>query len=293
MKGFPSITRMQAQDSMCATLCALVLIAHGHAANNRPNIVWLTCEDMSARLGCYGDFTVPTPNIDAIAKEGIRYTNCYGVYGVCAPNRHTLITGMYPTSTGAMAMRAWKRTSALAEIKDPAVLAIPTYEATPAPKVRCFTEYLRAAGYYCTNNSKTDYQFKPPVTAWDESSDKAHWRNRPTMDVPFFAVFNCVLTHESGTFEQRSPIVTDPAKLVLPPYYPDTPVVRRDVARHYDNIVELDRWVGERIAELREAGLDDNTLVFFFSDHGDGLPRMKRLGVRLGNTRAATDPISR
>ncbi len=183
---------------------------------------------------------------------------------------------MYPTSTGAMAMRTWTRTSALDQITDPELLAIPTYEATPPPEARCFPEYLRAAGYFCTNNAKTDYQFRDPVTAWDESGPDAHWRNRPGADTPFFSVFNFTVTHESGTFEPRSPAVTDPARVVLPPYYPDTPIVRRDVARHYDNIVAMDALVGRVLDELEEDGLAESTIVFFFSDHGDGLPRMKR-----------------
>jgi N-sulfoglucosamine sulfohydrolase len=246
------------------------------SAAERPNILWITCEDMSPHLGCYGDDTAGTPNLDRLAKQGVRYTRAFGVYGVCAPNRHAIILGMYPNSTGAMAMRTWRRTSALHMIKDPELLAIPTYEATPPPEAKCFTEYLRAAGYYCTNNSKTDYQFAPPFTAWDESSNKAHWRNRPEPEMPFFSVFNFTVTHESGTFRQRSPQVTDPAEMELPPYYPDTPLVRRDLARHYDNIAALDKQVGELLAELAADGLADETIVFFFSDHGDGLPRAKR-----------------
>lgn len=250
--------------------------AEATTASSRPNILWITVEDLSPRLGCYGDNTVPTPNIDQVASEGLRFTHTFGTYGVCGPNRHCLIMGMYPTSTGAMAMRTWKRTAALSSITDPELLAIPTYEATPPPEAKCFTEYLRAAGYYCTNNAKTDYQFRPPVTAWDESHRKAHWRNRPDKETPFFSVFNFNVTHESGTFKQRSPQVVDPATVPLPPYYPDTPIVRRDVARHYDNIAVLDSQVGKLLAELEADGLTDNTIVFFFSDHGDGLPRMKR-----------------
>jgi len=262
---------------LLVSLPAAVGAAEPAAANPaRPNILWITVEDMSPRLGCYGDQTVPTTNIDHLAAEGTRYTRAFGVYGVCAPNRHALIMGMYPNSTGGMAMRTWKRTSALHKIKDPKLLAIPTYEATPPPEAKCFTEYLRAAGYYCTNNVKTDYQFRPPVTAWDESSKTAHWRNRPSRETPFFAVFNFTTTHESGTFRQRSPKVTDPGKVELPPYYPDTPIVRRDVARHYDNIAAMDKEVGRLLKQLKNDGLYDNTIIFFFSDHGDGLPRMKR-----------------
>ena len=242
----------------------------------RLNVLWITVEDMSARLGCYGDQTVPTPNVDRLAQEGVRFTRAFGVYGVCAPNRHALILGMYPHSTGGMAMRTWKRTAALDQITDPKLRALPTYEATPPPEARCFTEYLRAAGYYCTNNAKTDYQFRAPVTAWDESGKQAHWRKRPSRATPFFAVFNLTVTHESGTFQQRSPRVTDPAAVVLPPYYPDTAALRGDLARHYDNIAVMDRGVGRLLKELVEDGLVDETIVFFFSDHGDGLPRMKR-----------------
>jgi len=246
------------------------------AAPRLPNIVWITVEDMSLRLGCYGDATVPTPRIDRLAGQGVRYTRAFGTYGVCAPNRHTLILGMYPTSTGAMAMRTWKRTAALDQIKDPELLAIPTYEATPPAVARCFTEYLRAAGYFCTNNKKTDYQFRDPITAWDQSGDSAHWRNRPHQDTPFFSVFNLTVTHESGTFRQRSPRITDPAQVTLPPYYPDVPALRSDLARHYDNIAVMDGQVGRVLDELQQDKLDESTIVFFFSDHGDGLPRMKR-----------------
>lgn len=246
------------------------------AAEQKPNILWITCEDMSPRLACYGDHTVATPHLNQLAQESVRYTHAYGTYGVCAPNRHTLITGMYPASTGAMAMRTFRRTTALNLIKDPEMLAIPTYEATPPDGVKCFSEYLRAAGYYCTNNVKTDYQFRYIPTAWNESSQKAHWRNRPNSETPFFAVFNSTATHESQIFKQNSPKVVDPDSVTLPPYYPDTPIVRRDLARHYDNIAKMDAWVGGLLKQLEEDGLDDNTMVFFFSDHGDGLPRMKR-----------------
>lgn len=244
--------------------------------NERPNILWITCEDMGPRLGCYGDTTIPTPNIDRLAREGVRYTNMYGVYGVCAPNRHCIIMGMYPTTTGGTHMRTSSRSSSADKIASRAYKNIPLYEATPPPRAKCFPEYLRKAGYFCTNNSKTDYQFKVPVTVWDVNSKKAHWRDRPNNEQPFFSVFNFTVTHESGTFKQRSPRVTDPDSIALPPYYPDTPLVRRDVARHYDNIAALDKKVERVINELNEDGLQDTTIVIFFSDHGDGLPRAKR-----------------
>lgn len=254
-----------------------ILLFYGSAISQEQyNILWITVEDMSPRLGCYGDTTIATPNIDRLAKEGVRYTNAYGTYGVCAPNRHTLITGMYPTSTGAMAMRTWKRTSALDQITDPELLSIPVYEATPPVGVKCFSEFLREKGYYCTNNSKTDYQFKTPITAWDESSEDAHWRKRPSKKTPFFAVFNNTETHESKTFKPFSSKVADPKSIEVPPYYPDTPTVRSDLARHYDNIHSMDTWVGELLDQLEKDTLLEKTIIFFFSDHGDGLPRAKR-----------------
>ncbi|HAV62605.1 MAG TPA: sulfatase [Verrucomicrobiales bacterium] len=246
------------------------------AAVARPNILWITVEDMSPQLGCYGDRTVPTPNVDRLAAEGVRFTRAFSTYGVCAPSRASLITGMYPTSIGAMHMRTMKRTAALDAITDPELLAIPVYEAVPPPQVKCFPEYLRAAGYYCSNNAKEDYQFIAPVTAWNESGSDAHWKNRPTPETPFFAVFNFEITHESRVFEQVSPQVVDPATVTVPPYYPDTELVRRDIARNYDNIAEMDRQVGELLKELEAEGLMEKTIIFFFSDHGSGLPRAKR-----------------
>ncbi|MPY90365.1 MAG: sulfatase-like hydrolase/transferase [Luteitalea sp.] len=259
--------------------CLLVVAALAEDAEpetSPPNFLWITVEDMSARLGSYGDSTVPTPHIDRLAREGVRFTRAFATYGVCAPSRHSLITGMYPTSTGAMHMRTMQRTAALDEITDPELLAIPTYEATPAPEVKTFTEYLRAAGYYTTNNAKTDYQFQNPVTAWDESSEQADWRHRPSKAMPFFAVFNSGQTHQSRIFEPSAPPVVDRAEVPLPPYYPDRPLVRRDVARHYDNIAAMDQWVGDILKRLEEDGLMEETIIFFFSDHGDGLPRAKR-----------------
>ncbi|KPK66025.1 MAG: sulfatase, partial [Planctomycetes bacterium SM23_32] len=159
----------------------------------------------------------------------------------------------------------------------PAAPELPTpYSAVVPHYVRCFTEYLRAVGYYCTNNVKTDYQFEPPFTAWDELSRQAHWRNRPDPDQPFFAVFNPTRTHESGMWQENCPEPTfDPADMVLPPYFPDTPKVREAMARMYTNIERSDAELGELLAQLEEDGLAGNTVVFHWSDHGP-LPRGKR-----------------
>jgi arylsulfatase A-like enzyme len=232
----------------------------------RPNILCITCEDISPRLASYGDPLARTPFLDALARDGVRFTRMFSVSGVCAPSRAALITGMYPTAIGADNMRTF----------GPGVGGIEPYEAVPPPAVRPFTEYLRAAGYYATNNAKTDYQFRPPLTAWDESGPKAHWRNRPA-GAPFFAVFNLEVTHESQVWVRANePLSVDPARVLLPPYYPDTPVVRRDVARVYSNIEAMDRQAAQLVAEVERSGLGDRTIVIFFSDNGGPLPRGKR-----------------
>jgi len=245
-------------------------------ANKPYNILWITVEDMSPRLPSYGDSVAKTPHLDQLAAEGLRFSRAFSISGVCAPSRAALITGMYPTTIGAQHMRTMTRTSALADITDPELLAIPTYEAVPPPEVKCFTEYLRAEGYYCTNNSKEDYQFTRPITAWDESSNKAHWRNRP-QGKPFFSVFNIGVTHESQVWERADePMRIDTTLITVPPYYPNTPTVKRDLARHYTNIQLMDSLVGNILDELATDGLTDSTIIFFYSDHGDGLPRAKR-----------------
>jgi uncharacterized sulfatase len=216
-------------------------------------------------LGCYGDPFAKTPTLDALARQGVRYSNAYTVAGVCAPSRSCIITGMYPTTLGSMHMRC---------------------QATLPPQVRAFPEYLRDAGYYCTNNQKTDYNFPVPKGAWDESSRQAHWRKRPH-GRPFFSVFNFETTHESRVRfrdEEYAEITKrltpgqrqDPARLKLPPFYPDTPAVRRDWARTYELMTAVDYQVSDMLRQLEEDGVAEDTIVFFWSDHGVGLPRSKR-----------------
>ncbi len=232
----------------------------------RPNILWITCEDITPALGCYGDSAAYTPILDKIAREGVRYTNAFSVAGVCAPSRHALITGMYPTSTGGHHMRTINNL-----VED-----VPDYGVVLPPEVRCFSELLRAAGYYCANNQKTDYQFHAPVTAWDECDFDAHWRKRPP-GKPFFAIINFMTTHESRIWTQRwEPLLIDEAKVPIPPYFPEHPTIRRDVARKYSNITEMDHQVGIILEQLEADGLLDSTIIFFYSDHGGMLPREKR-----------------
>ncbi|MGC8867921.1 MAG: sulfatase family protein, partial [Elusimicrobiales bacterium] len=194
--------------------------------------------------------------------------------------RSAIITGMYSISVGTHHMRTTSPTMAAPE-KITSQLPVP-YSAVLPHYVKCFTEYLRQEGYYCTNNVKTDYQFAPPFTAWDECSEKAHWRNRPDKNQPFFAVFNPTKTHESGMWEENCPEITfDPDKIKIPPIYPDTPEVRKAFARMYTNIEYNDRIFGKILKQLEEDGLVENTVVFHWSDHGP-LPRGKRWTYDLG-----------
>ena len=231
----------------------------------RPNILWISVEDISPDLGCYGDRNAVTPTIDRLAAEGVRFTRCFTHAGVCAPSRSGLITGCYPPSIGTHHMRC---------------------QGVPPDDVRCFPEYLRQAGYYCTNNVKTDYQFDVPATAWDENSNKADWRGRDPGQ-PFFSVINFITTHESqirDPSKQTQNLVAalkpeqrhDPAKMIVPPFYPDTPVVRRDIANYYDNITAVDGQVAAVLQRLEEDGLAEDTIVWFWGDHGRGMPRYKR-----------------
>ncbi len=262
---------------------ALILVVHvGPAAGEtpqgaavparRPNIVWISNEDMSPRLGAYGDKLARTPVLDRLARESIRYTNAFTTAPVCAPSRAAIITGMYQTTLGAQHMRTTE--DRVPELPGP-------YLAVPPFYVKAFPEYLRAAGYYTSNRAKTDYQFGVPFTIWDDLGRTAHWRNRPDPSRPFFAVFNLEVTHESQIFpsspaRKGKPLVTDPSAIDVPPYYPDTPAVREELARLYDNIADMDSQVGEILKQLEDDGLTGTTIVLYWSDHGDGVPRAKR-----------------
>lgn len=240
------------------------------AAQQRPNIVWISCEDLSPHFEFYGDSTVATPHLSRLAREGIVYEKVFTTAGVCAPSRLAIITGMNQVSSGGHNMRTLQHTF-------PEKTGLPeSYSIVPPPDVKAFPEFMRARGYYCTNNSKTDYQFIAPVTVWDESSPKATWRNRKPGQ-PFFAVVNFMVTHESQVWMRKDhPLHVAPTSVPVPPVYPYTKTVRQDLARHYSNIVDLDSLVGIVLAQLEEDKLLENTFVFFWSDHGDGLPFFKR-----------------
>lgn len=220
----------------------------------RPNVLWITSEDNGPHLGCYGDDYATTPNLDALAARGMIYRTCWSNAPVCAPARTTIISGMYPTSLGAEHMRS------LTEL--PAAF-------------KMYPVYLREAGYFCTNNSKEDYNVKHTGKVWDDSSSKAHWKDRADGQ-PFFAIFNHTISHESKLRTRPHQAVHDAAKVRVPAYHPDTPEVRQDWAQYYDRITEMDALAGENLKEIADAGLADDTIVFYYGDHGSGMPRSKR-----------------
>ena len=268
------------RTQLCSTLIVLLCVglplrgleAADAAGPSRPNILWITAEDINANLGCYNDPVARTPNLDLFARAAVRYTHAFATAPVCSPARSCLITGMYATSLGTEHLRSRVR--------------IP-------PEFKGFPAYLREAGYFCSNNVKTDYNLDNEAAfirgAWDRSDTNAHWRQRQPGQ-PFFSVFNLMTTHQTRTsvwswdqFEQevgaklKPEERTDPAKVPVPPYYPDTPLARRTLARYYDCICAMDKEVARILAELDADGLAENTIVFFFGDNGAGLPRHKRL----------------
>ncbi|MGH0036382.1 MAG: sulfatase family protein [Myxococcota bacterium] len=258
------------------------------------NLLLLVAEDMSARVGAFGDPVAATPNLDRLAREGTRFTRVFTAAPVCAPSRAALVTGLHPISIGAQHMRTSSRPAG-------------GYAAVPPPEVKAFPELLRRAGWFTFTDAKLDYQFSGvwsgtgPSTIWSREGASASWRERTHDEQPFFGLLNFGVTHESGVFPALFeawphsaahlfmqlarawvygiPDEVDPAlaaRIEVPPSYPDTPSVRRDLARHYANIQQMDAQVGEILAQLEADGLADSTLVVWTTDHGDGLPRSKR-----------------
>ncbi len=236
---------------VAATLLTAIVAAE---AADRPNILWLTSEDHGPHLGCYGDTFATTPNVDALAAKSLRYAKCWSNAPVCAPARTTLISGLYPPSTGGEHMRSM----------------------VPYPAgLKMYPQHLRAAGYHVTNNAKEDYNLTKPGEVWHNSSKQAHWKNR-TAGQPFFAIFNSEKSHESRIRAKPHTAVHDPAKVRVPACHPDKPEVRKDWALYYDGVSNADADAGERLRELEAAGLVEDTIVFYYADHGSGMPRNKR-----------------
>ena len=250
------------------------------------NVVWISCEDMGPVLSAYDNTAVHTPNIDRLANEGVKYTNAYATVGVCAPSRFSIITGMYPARLGAHNMRTgdhnnFKWPEDIKLRKDKGVLDksgknVPDYEVVPPAYVKPFPEYLRAQGYYCINDNKCDYQFNAPFTAWDDVYGGGSYKNAPEGH-PFFYVKNYYTTHESRIWLRKDkPMTVAPSAVAVPDYYADIPIVREGIARKYSNIEALDKEVGVLLDQLEADGVMENSVIFFWSDHGGNLLRQKR-----------------
>lgn len=239
--------------------CIWVLICFGLVSSvrgaDKPNILWITSEDNGPHLGCYGDDYATTPHLDGLAAKGLIYRNAWSTAPVCAPARTTIISGVYPPATGGQHMRS--------------MVNMPQF-------MKMYPQYLKEVGYYCTNNSKEDYNVAKPVKeVWDESSRTAHWKNRAPGQ-PFFAIFNITTSHESQIRKRPHQAVHDPDKVRVPAYHPDTPEVRQDWAQYHDKLSEMDATAGRFLREIEEAGLADDTIIFYYGDHGSGMPRSKR-----------------
>ncbi len=249
------------------------------AQNKKPNIVWITIEDTSPDfIGCYGNKQAVTPHIDSLATIGIKYTNAHSTNTICSPSRHTIITGVRTAADGAGHHRS--------------TYNMPSF-------VKGFAYYLKQAGYYTTNNHKTDYNLKEAQQFtnqnWNEQGGKADFENRKDKTQPFFAVFNVDESHQSRSMSSsyawyQKNVLTQlsekeiilPNELILPPFYKNSDSNRKYMARMYNSLQAMDKKVGQIVKKIKDAGEWDNTIVFFFSDHGQGMPRFKANASRLG-----------
>ena len=283
---------------ICALMSALALIVKPGLTTSieeRPNFLLVVFEDMSPHIGAYGDDQARTPVLDDFAAQSVLYEKAFTTAGVCGPSRAALAMGIHQQAIGAQQMRAQQGVT----LPDGSRLP---YTAVPPAHVKAYPELLRAAGYYTSNNGKTDYQLDlgisgGPFTIWDETNAEHPWRGRGE-GRPFFAMVNLNQTHESRNFpldldvnshplapatlerlrEERAgrEPVHDPATLELPPFLPDTEPVRAEYAQMLDNIHYTEQTLARLLAELEEDGLAGNTIVIVTADHGDGLPRAKR-----------------
>jgi arylsulfatase A-like enzyme len=244
----------------------------------KPNILWVTIEDTSPQfIGCYGDENASTPVIDNLAEEGVRFTNAFSTGTVCSPSRTAIITGVktYKAGTGNHRSKY------------------------PVPEfMKGFPYYLQQQGYYTTNNVKTDYNVAGEkefiAEAWNESSNKAGWWDRKPGQ-PFFAVFNYNESHQSRTMTETygwylKNVLEHLApeerigenEFEMPPFYRDSPEMRKQFARVYNSIKLTDNRIGELLARLEADNLKDSTIIFFYADHGEGMPRGKTNGINYG-----------
>ncbi|NQZ59734.1 MAG: sulfatase, partial [Lentisphaeraceae bacterium] len=249
---------MNFSKSVVLLLCLLLSLA----AQDRPNILWLTSEDNNINwIGCYGNPHANTPNIDKLAQEGFQYMHCYANAPVCAPSRSTWITGINAISMGTHPMRS-------------------RYE-IPHEKIKYYPDLLKAAGYYCSNAGKTDYNIggRSDRNCWDSS--KVNW-DVLKQKKPFFQVINTTSSHESKAFGSVENTKHDPKNVRLAKYHPDIPLIRKNYAHYHDAVEKMDGDIGKALADLEKSGMAENTIVIYNSDHGGVLPRSKRFLLNSG-----------
>jgi len=241
---------------------AILLFASIVQSADRPNIVWILSEDNSIHyLNLYGYPLGKTPAIESLAAEGIVFNHAFSCAPVCSVARTTLMSGMYAPRIGFQ----YHRQLQLANLPDGADL---------------FPAYLRKAGYYTTNNSKEDYNVVEGKV-WDKSSRKASWRKRPTPETPFFHMQTTAVSHEgrlhfkAAEMKRDGALQTDPKAVEVAPYHPDTPTFRFTYARYFDRMKAADAEVQKIVGQLKQDGLLENTIIFYFGDHGGVLPRSK------------------
>ncbi|WP_405382977.1 sulfatase [Maribacter sp. LLG6340-A2] len=246
----------------------------GVKGDSRPNIVWLVAEDQSPDwFPMYGDSIQSLPNLESLSADGVVFTNAVSPVAVCAPARSAIITGMYPSTLGTHNMRTY---NAYANGDNEPSINIPSYSPLVPDGVKMFTEYLRKIGYYTSNGPKEDYNFEKTDAAWDESSNTHSWRNR-SVGQPFFSVFNFSVCHESQIWARsKDTLYVSPKDVTVPPYFPDTEIVRHDLAVNYSNLKRLDNQIGKILDQLKSDGLYNDTYIFFYGDHGGPFPRYKR-----------------
>tara|TARA_R110002049_G_scaffold305056_1_gene501038 strand:- start:89643 stop:91532 length:1890 start_codon:yes stop_codon:yes gene_type:complete len=230
--------------------------ARAEDASDRPNILWLTCEDNNVNwVGCYGNPHADTPNIDALAKEGFQYMHCYANAPVCAPSRSTWITGVHALSMGTHPMRS-------------------RYE-IPHDRIKYYPDLLKQAGYFVGNARKTDYNIggRDDSSAWDTNA--VDWEQLKSQQ-PFFMVINSTLSHESKAFGDVDNTTHRPEDVRLAKYHPDIPVIRKNYAHYHDQMKKMDATIGDALAKLEQMGMAKNTIVIHNSDHGGVIARSKR-----------------